>query len=1117
MKISCERCSAQYDLDENRIPPSGMTMKCPACLHQFTVRKSGATVPTMPKPPIPTAAPPPPKPREIELSNFTEDEGPTPLPDAAPGLVAPNPDEIDLPAPKEANAPDLPAPKSASRGTPIAPPKIPGIAPPKAPPPIPVQRDPRPDSSVSIARHSGPGPDDIDLPAPVDTSRRDILDLPAPKSGGPLSGPRPLALHDDEPDLVAPKDRAPQVGISLDAPDLDDLPATGSLGDDGGPPGLDLDHIDVVAPKMDTAELPAPKAETLDVAPKAETLDVTPRLETHDVAFQRVAPPPPSRAEAKPAVAAAAPPSKKTAAADEDEDEEKPKRGWARTLGAVVGVLLLLGGVGVALGMFTGFGQRLLHRGPSAQVEQQMMSARRQMADDTLGSYRKAALGLQSLIEQDPKAIEVASVAAQARLGAAHLGVASELREADKILGAITDEHAADVPDYQKAKALRSTVTGNFADARTKIGAVLAKAPADAGALVYLGWTELAAGDAAAADKAFGRALAAEATRAAALYGDGVAKERLGDLAAAHDLYARALARSPMHFGAAVGEARTGKKGNEAQAAVSDIIDKRAGAAGPKEVGDAWATVGILADKQGRRDEAEDRLKRALALDADNAGARVALSRVQCELKHCADAVEPLKKLVGAQPHNLDARLALVRALVETNDAATAAGTLAMAVQEAPKAAPVLYWQGRVLLAQPKPDREQALGKLKAAIAADPKLIPAYVVESSTFAALGQSDDAVAALQAAQAQATDDPALMIELGEAYMSLNRPADAEARFRAALDKKPDARNARVDLGAALEAQNKLDDARAQYDQVASEDAKYPGVLERQARLAVKQGRKSDAVKLFDEALKQGVPTQSLRLAAGALFLDPTIDRRDDARKLGEAVINDDERSAAGHLLIARSQLEGGHPEEALPEARRAATLADLPEAHLVLARVLESMNKLDQAIAEYNLARRPPVESEAQLGRARILVRMGASKDALAELNALAKDPKLKAQALLLEGDCYSDLQQGDRARHAYEDAVKAAPTSGDAAFKLGRAYHDAGRRRDTITQLERALKLGGDKAPYAADAFLVIGDAHREGHENDAAVKAYKRYLELAPPDAPARSEVEKHISILGGE
>src|SRR5207248_11488931 len=129
--------------------------------------------------------------------------------------------------------------------------------------------------------------------------------------------------------------------------------------------------------------------------------------------------------------------------------------------------------------------------------------------------------------------------------------------------------------------------------------------------------------------------------------------------------------------------------------------------------------------------------------------------------------------------------------------------------------------------------------------------------------------------------------------------------------------------------------------------------------------------------------------------------------------------------------------------------------------------------------------------ASLGRARILVRMGATKDALAELTTLSRDPKLRAQALLLTGDCYADLQQADRARHAYEDAVKAAPDSGDAAFKLGRAFHDAGRRHDTVVQLEKALKLGGDKAPYAAEAFLTLGDAYREGHENESAVKAYK--------------------------
>ncbi|MGZ3429125.1 MAG: hypothetical protein ACXVCV_20880, partial [Polyangia bacterium] len=635
-------------------------MKCPACLHQFTVRRGGSTAPAMPKPPIVLAPPPTPKPREIELSNFSDDEGPTPLPDAAPGMIAPNPDEIDLPAPKHAaTVHELPAPKAVSRAPAIPPPK-----PPETPPAAMArQRRPPPTPAAASSRQSGPGPDDIDLPAPVDVSRRDIIDLPAPKAVG-KSGPRPIELHEDEADLLAPKDRAPQVGISLDAPDPDDLPQTGSLGDDhAGPPALELDNIDVVAPKVDRPELPAPKLETMDVAPKLETMDVAPRLETHDVAFKHASPPPPSPARAEAAGSAVATPAvdKKAAkAAAADEDEDKPKRRWGRTLLMAAGVLLLLGSVGTALGLFTGFGQQLLRGKPNAQVEQQLMGARKQMADDTLGSYRKAALGAQALFENDPKLSEVAAVAAQAHLGAARLGLPSELKEADATLAKIVDEKAPELPDFQKAKALRSTVAGNFADARSKLGAVLAKAPADAGALVYLGWTELAAGDPSAADKAFGRALAAEATRAAALYGDGVAKERLGDAAAAQDLYTRALARSPLHFGAAVGAARTKPNvaPNAASDEVADLIAKRTSSAAPKELADAWATVGILAAKEGRSDEAEDRLKRAIGLDADNALARVALARVQCDLKHCSEAVEPLRKLVAAQPHNVDARLA---------------------------------------------------------------------------------------------------------------------------------------------------------------------------------------------------------------------------------------------------------------------------------------------------------------------------------------------------------------------------------------------------------------------------------------------------------------------------
>jgi tetratricopeptide (TPR) repeat protein len=237
------------------------------------------------------------------------------------------------------------------------------------------------------------------------------------------------------------------------------------------------------------------------------------------------------------------------------------------------------------------------------------------------------------------------------------------------------------------------------------------------------------------------------------------------------------------------------------------------------------------------------------------------------------------------------------------------------------------------------------------------------------------------------------------------------------------------------------------------------------------------------------------------------------------MAESILKEDDRSAPAHLMLAQALLAQGHADEALPEARRAATFADLPEAHLALGQALETIGKLDQAVAEYQLARRPPVESEATLGRARIMVRMGATKDALAELTPLgahAKDPNLRAQALTLSGDCYADLQQAERARHAYEDAVKTGPQLAEPAFKFARALHDAGRRRPAIDMAERAIKLGGDKASFAAEAQLLLGDAHREGKENADAVRAYKRYLELAPPDAPARNEVTKQISILGG-
>src|SRR5262245_8064442 len=98
MKITCDSCGAQYDLDDNRIPPSGMTMRCPACLHSFTVRREVAPPPAAPEPPADDGIP------LSDLANLPE------LPDLPAPVSAP----AKTRAQKTEELPDLPAPKAAS-------------------------------------------------------------------------------------------------------------------------------------------------------------------------------------------------------------------------------------------------------------------------------------------------------------------------------------------------------------------------------------------------------------------------------------------------------------------------------------------------------------------------------------------------------------------------------------------------------------------------------------------------------------------------------------------------------------------------------------------------------------------------------------------------------------------------------------------------------------------------------------------------------------------------------------------------------------------------------------------------------------------------------------------
>src|SRR5260370_41840119 len=58
LKVECDSCKAPYQVDERRVPPAGLKMRCPKCGHSFLV--SSGRIGAAPNPQAPAGPPPSP-------------------------------------------------------------------------------------------------------------------------------------------------------------------------------------------------------------------------------------------------------------------------------------------------------------------------------------------------------------------------------------------------------------------------------------------------------------------------------------------------------------------------------------------------------------------------------------------------------------------------------------------------------------------------------------------------------------------------------------------------------------------------------------------------------------------------------------------------------------------------------------------------------------------------------------------------------------------------------------------------------------------------------------------------------------------------------------------------
>lgn len=163
-------------------------------------------------------------------------------------------------------------------------------------------------------------------------------------------------------------------------------------------------------------------------------------------------------------------------------------------------------------------------------------------------------------------------------------------------------------------------------------------------------------------------------------------------------------------------------------------------------------------------------------------------------------------------------------------------------------------------------------------------------------------------------------------------------------------------------------------------------------------------------------------------------------------------------------------------------------DSGRAHQLMAESLEAQDRPREAEREYEAAvAAQPELLDALLGLAR-LKRIRLACDEAVELYVRAERVRPTFDAAYGLGVCQQYLQQDEKARAAFELAVKRDPKSAVAWVGLGSTLTRLGHPADAIAKLQKAIEL----EPEMGEAYYALGLAFRAAGHQERAKAAFAK-------------------------
>jgi len=325
--------------------------------------------------------------------------------------------------------------------------------------------------------------------------------------------------------------------------------------------------------------------------------------------------------------------------------------------------------------------------------------------------------------------------------------------------------------------------------------------------------------------------------------------------------------------------------------------------------------------------------------------------------------------------------------------------------------------------------------------------------------ALGRLDKAVVALDGLGKVASFSALRSLHLGHIYDLAGRKVEAEAAFSEA----------------------------ARTSQSLRVTQSYGRFLER-------AGRAAEAKALYDDFLRKNPGTDSIE--AGLI-------RVAHKQTPPPLVSNATEGAAEVFFNLAGTLSQGRSVDLALVYGRFALYLRpDFPIARILVAGLLESLERGEEAVAMYNSVKPDsPLYWSARLRKAAALDELGRTEEAVEELRRMSAEQTDDPDATIRLGDLFRAKDRFEEAIEAYSTAIKRTGKLERRHWSLlyarGIAYERAKRWPQAEADFQHALKLSPEQ-PYVLN-YLGYSWVD-QGMNLDKAKSMIRRAVELRPND-----------------